>query len=177
MIYHTTFRSYRNKVGQVTKLAAMPQAKLKPSEVAAEAKKTYFPHIKRIMPEYLGHSFLHPDSPSIQVAPELRSRERTRVAIIDGDPVDVAIDWYETLLRDEPDSTNVQAIPIVNMANEKRPGGDWESGLIAPEECLARRSTLMAALPSPWSQSNTMQAYHPLPQRAGIYSPSIGEID
>ena len=154
----------------------MPQPKLKPSEVATEAKKKYFPYISRIMPQYPLRTYLHPDSCLIPVAKERRSRQRTRVAIIDGDPVDVAIDWYETLIRDDPNDTTLQSVPIINMANEKRPGGDWESGLIAPEECLARRSTLMAALLSSWNLSNSVQPYHPLPPSGGLYSPHIGKI-
>ena len=154
----------------------MPQARLKPSEVAAEAKKKYFPYISRLMPQLPLRSYLHPDSHAIRVARELRSRQRTRVAIIDGDPVDVAIDWYESLPRDDTDNSALSGIPVVNMANEKRPGGDWESGQIAPEECLARRSTLMAALLSSWNPSNAVQPYHPLPQKGGLYSPNIGKI-
>lgn len=154
----------------------MPQPKLKPSEVAAEAKKKYFPYISHIMPQYPLRTYPHPDSRLIRVAKERRSRQRTRVAIIDGDPVDVAIDWYETLIKDDPNGTALQSIPIINMANEKRPGGDWESGLIAPEECLARRSTLMAALLSSWNLSNSVQPYHPLPPTGGLYSPHIGKI-
>ena len=154
----------------------MPQARLKPSEVAAEAKKKYFPYISRMMPQLPLRSYLHIDSHAIRVAKDLRSKQRTRIAIIDGDPVDVAIDWYETLIRDNPDGSTMPSIPIVNMANEKRPGGDWESGQIAPEECLARRSTLMAALLSSWNPSNSMQPYHPLPQKGGLYSPNIGKM-
>ena len=154
----------------------MPQARLKPSEVAAEAKKKYFPYISRLMPQLPLRSYLHPDSHAIRVARELRSRQRTRVAIIDGDPVDVAIDWYESLPRDDTDNSALSGIPVVNMANEKRPGGDWESGQIAPEECLARRSTLMAALLSSWNPSNPIQPYHPLPHKGGLYSPNIGML-
>ena len=154
----------------------MPQPKLKPSEVAAEAKKRYFPYISHIMPQYPLHTYVHPDSYSIRIAKERRSRQRTRIAIIDGDPVDVAIGWYETLIKDDPNGTTLQSVPIVNMANEKRPGGDWESGLIAPEECLARRSTLMAALLSSWNLSNAVQPYHPLPPTGGLYSPHVGKI-
>lgn len=41
--------------------------------------------------------------------------------IIEGDPVDVALDWAnKNKKRGE--------VPVISMANEKRPGGDWEAG-------------------------------------------------
>ena len=63
---------------------------------------------------------------------------------------------------------------VVNVANEKRAGGDWESGLIAPEECFARRSNLVHALTMPWNaQLGREENFYPIPQRGGIYSPEV----
>ncbi len=152
----------------------MPQAKLRPSEVAAEAKKAYIPYISRTMPECAPRSFLHIESSSIRVRSVTGSASRLRVAVIEGDPVDVALGWYDSVLKDAPASAPPPRIPIVNMANEKRPGGDWESGLMAPEECLARRSNLVATLRTPWTSATQSNAYYPIPQRGGIYSPSVG---
>lgn len=103
-----------------------------------------------------------------------------RIAVIDGDPVDVALDWYEYEVNSPPKSGNVHydkgalRIPVVNMANEKRAGGDWESGLLAPEENLCRRSNLVHCLMTPWSSSMPTPNY-PIPTRGGIYSPNVGE--
>lgn len=41
-------------------------------------------------------------------------------AFIEGDPVDVALSWAA-------DSNIEGEIPVISMANDKRPGGDWEA--------------------------------------------------
>ncbi|MCJ1282780.1 hypothetical protein MMC26_002106 [Xylographa opegraphella] len=91
-------------------------------------------------------------------------QRRLRVAVINGDPIDVALDWHEydrsTCPKEGVSSHQGQEempIPVVNMANEKRPGGDWESGVLAPEEN-------MCAIGS----SN-----YPIPTTGGIYSPYV----
>ncbi|KAF2835925.1 hypothetical protein M501DRAFT_1007747 [Patellaria atrata CBS 101060] len=151
----------------------MPPSKPKPSEIAAEAKKTYIPYISQTMPQYPVHSILIGDIAGLHVNQETKSNERLRVAVIDGDPVDVALDWYQYTSQNGS-SQPLSQIPVVNMANEKRAGGDWESGLIAPEECFARRSNLVHSLLSPWNPHPTpAPSHYPLPQRGGIYSPSI----
>jgi len=45
-----------------------------------------------------------------------------RSAVLEGDPVDIALDWAAS--EDAPGS-----VPVISMANEHRAGGDWESGL------------------------------------------------
>jgi hypothetical protein len=42
------------------------------------------------------------------------------LAMIEGDPVDVALSWATTNEKEGE-------IPIISMANDKRPGGDWEA--------------------------------------------------
>jgi len=41
-------------------------------------------------------------------------------AMIEGDPVDVALSWATTNEKEGE-------IPVISMANDKKPGGDWES--------------------------------------------------
>lgn len=151
----------------------MPLAKPKPSEIAAEAKKTYIPYIEQKLPEYPRKSVLHLDSYSLRITPRLSNDTRLRVAVIDGDPVDVALDWYEYNVKNPAATTNVKRIPVVNMANEKRAGGDWESGLMAPEESFCRRSNLVHALTTPWDPYPAYTHY-PIPTKGGIYSPYVG---
>ncbi|KAK7521681.1 hypothetical protein IWX49DRAFT_511220 [Phyllosticta citricarpa] len=151
----------------------MPQAKPKPSEIAAEAKKTYIPYIQRRMSEYPARSILIPDSSEIPIRVDAKSRHRLRVAVIDGDPVDVALDWDLYSRQNGTVSNSAPAIPVVNMANEKRAGGDWESGLLAPEECFARRSNLVHSLVTPWSACSGTSSHYPVPQTGGMYSPSV----
>lgn len=155
----------------------MPPARPKPSEIAIEAKKTYIPYIEQRMPECPVRSFLHSDGLVLRPKSAQRSRERPRVAIIDGDPVNVALGWYEENVADariHGIADEIERIPVVNQANEKRAGGDWESGLLAPEECFSRRSNLVHALITPWNLSGP-QSHYPLPHVGGIYSPHVGQ--
>jgi len=148
----------------------MPQPKPKPSEIAAEAKKQYIPYIQQHMTQFRPHSFFFADSASAPVNPALRSRQKVKFAVIDGDPVDIAIDWYDFV--SQKSTHPVPRIPVVNMANEKRAGGDWESGLVAPEECFCRRSNLVQNLKTPGTATSTQ--HYPIPQRGGLYSPTVG---
>ncbi|KAK5013240.1 hypothetical protein LTR16_004393 [Cryomyces antarcticus] len=152
----------------------MPQAKPKPSEVAAQAKKIYIPYIEKMMRECPIRSYLHQNAVPLTGSPQSPLKHRLRVAIVDGDPVDVALDWYEDSVNDATRPNPETRIPVVNMANERRAGGDWESGLMGPEECFARRSNLVHALITPWDRCGPSSLSHyPLPQKGGLYSPSV----
>ena len=155
----------------------MPPAKLKPSDIAAEAKRTYIPYIEQRFPQYPVRSYLYPDSSNIRLNPANGQSRRLRVAVIDGDPIDVALDWNEYNqkspgLAAHGSPPEVGPIPVVSMANEKRAGGDWESGLLAPEECLCRRSNLVHTLTMPAAQVS----HYPIPTTGGIYSPHVGSF-
>ena len=158
----------------------MPQAKSKPSDIASEAKKTYTPYIQSHFPHWPPISVSYPDSSKLRLAPRAGQGRKLRVAVIDGDPVDVALDWHESntndhaSIRSTPFARQGGCIPVVSMANEKRAGGDWESGLIAPEECLCRRSNLAKVLISP-SQSSAQIPHYPIRTTGGIYSPHVGK--
>lgn len=165
--YSTSSTYYFGRISSITHI--MPQSRPKPSEIAAEAKRIYIPWIAKYMEQlHPPYSVLYPDSLAIPVDPGMNTSTWPRVAVMEGDPVDVALGWYQY----NQSNGNRTQIPVVNMANEKRPGGDWESGLMAPEECFARRSNLVRALPTPWHAGS--REHYPIPQRGGIYSPSIG---
>lgn len=157
----------------------MPQAKVKPSDIAAEAKRLYIPHVLMACPQFPARSISFADTSSLNKGNSKSNSEKLRVAVIDGDPVDVALDWHDANCKDNPagstsrSSVAGSSIPVVNMANERRAGGDWESGLIAPEECLCRRSTLAQALTTPCS-SSPKTPHYPIRTAGGIYSPSVG---
>jgi hypothetical protein len=150
----------------------MSPTRPKPSEIAAEAKRIYMPHIWKTCIEHPVTSYMYQDSSMIKITSDKRSQPRTRVAVVEGDPVDYALGWYQYVASDS--SYRNKRIPVVNMANEKRAGGDWESGLMAPEECFARRSNLVHALTMPWNaHSGAPTNLYPIPQRGGIYSPQV----
>lgn len=156
----------------------MPQAKSKPSDIASEAKKTYTPYIQSHFPHWPPISISYTDSTKLRLTPRSNSGRKLRVAVIDGDPVDVALDWHAANSKDPAPSRVTSSakggsIPVISMANEKRAGGDWESGLIAPEECLCRRSNLAKVLTTP-SQSSAQVPHYPIRTTGGIYSPNVG---
>lgn len=147
----------------------MPPSRPKPSEIAAEAKRVYVPHIWKTCIGEQVTSYSYPDTSVIRISAERNSQFRTRVAVVEGDPVDYALGWSHHVY---PNSA--KRIPVVNMANEKRAGGDWESGLMAPEECFARRSNLVHALTMPWkTRTGQIENLYPIPQRGGIYTSQV----
>ena len=150
----------------------MPSPKPRAAEVATEAKKTFIPYVERTMTSYPAVSSIHAAPTHVRHDPKVDRSKRLRVAVIDGDPVDVALDWYEYTRQQMPKGTEPACrIPVVNMANEKRPGGDWESGAMAPEECFSRRSNLVLALSRTTNgRSSGSLDHYPLPQTGGLYS-------
>jgi hypothetical protein len=165
---------------EASRARKMPQLKPKPSEIAAEAKKTYLPYIEQKYPQFPSRSHLHADSDQLRLPSNKDGTPRKlRVAVIDGDPVDVALDWHEENKKPRPANASASQrgealpIPVINMANEKRAGGDWESGLMAPEENLCRRSNLWKCLTTPWVPSGGPT--FPIPTKGGIYSPNVGK--
>ena len=160
----------------------MPPAKPKPSEIAAEAKRLYIPYVEQKMPQFSPRSSFHVEVNKLPATCDGKApSRRPRIAVIDGDPVDVALDWYEYESKSASKSGSSLydeaqfRIPVVNMANEKRAGGDWESGLLAPEENLCRRSNLVRCLMTPWT-SSTPTPHYPIPSKGGMYSPSVGKF-
>jgi len=99
----------------------------------------------------------------------------------------VSLDSFEAaraILQHRPDTGR----PLVlNLANEYNCGGGFHHGWGSQEECLFRRSTLFYNLwphrrtdDSRWPDLNSMQArqeaYYPLTDCGGIYSPHVGII-
>jgi uncharacterized protein (TIGR02452 family) len=80
-----------------------------------------------------------------------------------GDPVDMAISWGR--------AANT-TIPVICAANDKRAGGDWETGVQGYEERLCRRSTLACCLGTPAPNAGTTNNF-PIPSSGGIYSSHV----
>ncbi|KAK3689854.1 hypothetical protein B0T22DRAFT_180913 [Podospora appendiculata] len=117
-------------------------AKPKPSEVAAETKKHYIPLIRN---EYASKwnpmSYIYHE-PLVQINFLERPLDVSppQFTVSYGDPVDYALAWA---------AQSQNPIPFICAANDKRPGGDWETGVVGYEERLCRRSTLAANLATP----------------------------
>lgn len=81
------------------------------------------------------------------------------------DPVDFALGW----------ATQMQiAIPFLCAANDKRAGGDWETGVLGYEERLCRRSTLAYNLVTDGSPTPST-GHYPILTYGAIVSNDVGE--
>ncbi|KAK6953692.1 hypothetical protein Daesc_005997 [Daldinia eschscholtzii] len=142
----------------------MPSSKPKPSEVAAETKRHYIPVIRaEYTRQWPTHSYLF-QQPLAQIPLQTSisgfSPSPPEFYVCSGDPADFAIDWKEKVhIR----------IPFICAANDKRAGGDWETGVVGYEERLCRRSNLSATLSTPGPGSEVDSNY-PIPSEGGIYS-------
>jgi hypothetical protein len=70
--------------------------------------------------------------------------------------------------------TSTDRVLVLNTANEKKPGGGWEGGVlgVGAEESLARRSNLVQTLCTIDTRNPGIVTYYPIPQTGGIYSPN-----
>lgn len=82
-----------------------------------------------------------------------------------GDPVDAALDWaQQAQIR----------IPFLCAANDKRAGGDWETGVLGYEERLCRRSSLAYNLVTPGPGEKPPLEHYPIPTYGTIVSNDVG---
>ncbi|KXX80725.1 hypothetical protein MMYC01_203830 [Madurella mycetomatis] len=141
------------------------KSKPKASDVALEAKRYYTPLIKKEYSSiWITESYIF-NQPLQQIDFVERPPDTTPpyFYVCSGDPVDFAISWV--------DQTEC-AIPFICAANDKRPGGYWETGVMGYEERLCRRSTLAACLENPVNSSSA-NGHYPLPLSAGILSREV----
>ncbi|GAB1317580.1 hypothetical protein MFIFM68171_07790 [Madurella fahalii] len=141
------------------------KSKPKASEVASEAKKYYIPLIrKEYTSTWATDSYIF-EQPLLQINFLERPLDITppHFYVCSGDPVDFAISWV---------AQTQCAVPFICAANENRPGGDWETGVVGYEEQLCRRSTLSACLATP-ADSSSVNGHYPLPISAGILSRDV----
>lgn len=142
-------------------------SKPKASEVAAETKKYYIPLIrKNYASSWPTMSYLYHQPLQQLAVPRPESLATPTFHVTCGDPVDFALHMAAT--ETARTGQNVR-VPFVCAANEKRPGGDWETGVVGYEERLCRRSTLSAALSTPGPGSSVGSNY-PIPCEGGVMS-------
>ena len=75
---------------------------------------------------------------------------RTKVRVMNADSFNAAISLYDE--GGGKNNKHQSRVAVLNMANEKNPGGGWLNGALAQEEDLCRRSSLSASLQDiyPW---------------------------
>eukprot|EP01080_Neovahlkampfia_damariscottae_P001408 gene1408-12028_t len=82
---------------------------------------------------------------------EQQNKFETNILVIEGDCLEIA---------------------VLNMANEKYPGGGYLTGSGAQEENLHRRTNLFQCLHDPLNVKNSKTMY-PIPKIGGIFSPNV----
>ncbi|AEO68040.1 uncharacterized protein THITE_2117343 [Thermothielavioides terrestris NRRL 8126] len=141
------------------------KSKPKPSEVASEAKRHYIPKIRRdYQSTWPTCSYIY-HQPLLQINFPERPLDLSPPSfyVYHAEPVDFALEWVARAQC---------AIPLICAANDKRPGGDWETGVVGYEERLCRRSTLAACLATP-AEGSPADTHYPLPMCAGVLSQSV----
>ena len=58
----------------------------------------------------------------------------------------------------------IRPVAVLNLASERSPGGGWQNGALAQEECLCYRSSLYLSL---------HRSFYPLHSLSAIHSPSV----
>ncbi|GAO14950.1 uncharacterized protein UV8b_05119 [Ustilaginoidea virens] len=150
-------------------------SRVKPSEVAADTKRNFIPMVAANYGEmFPPYSVLY-RQPTTQLGIQRRSLS-TRPPIFRveaGDPVMIAISCAaaDSQASEATGGPRVR-IPFICAANERRPGGDWETGCSGYEEKLCRRSNLSATLSSPWPNTQVISNY-PIPSTGGILSDAV----
>ncbi|KAK4166534.1 hypothetical protein QBC43DRAFT_205243 [Cladorrhinum sp. PSN259] len=141
-------------------------SKPKPSEVASETKKVYIPHIRR---EYAQkwpiYSYIYHQPTLLPLHERGRDISPPHFYVSHGDPVDTVLAWVAQM-------PTQASIPFICAANDRRPGGDWETGAVGYEERFCRRSTLAATLSTP-SNGAPLTDHYPIPVCSGIMSSNV----
>lgn len=149
--------------------------RVKPSEVAADTKRNFIPIVNanyaNMFPPY---SILY-RQPTTQLEIQRRNlgTRPPLFRIEAGDPVTAAISYAlaDSQASEAAGGPRIR-IPFICAANERRPGGDWETGCSGYEEKLCRRSNLSATLSAPWANTQVTSNY-PIPSTGGILSDSV----
>lgn len=149
--------------------------RVKPAEVAADTKRNFIPMLNASYADsFPPYSVLYRQP--CQQLPIPRRNISTSPPVFrveTGDPVMQAI-YYASVdtQRSEASGGPRVRIPFLCAANERRPGGDWETGSNGYEEKLCRRSNLSATLAAPLPQTGEETNY-PIPIGGGIFSDAV----
>lgn len=149
--------------------------RVRPSEIAADTKRNFIPLVSANFSEtFPPYSVLYPCPTEDLAIPRRTLSTRPPMFILErGDPVSRAIHYSiaETQSSQASGGGRVR-VPFISAANERRPGGDWETGSAGYEEKLCRRSNLSATLSTPWPGTG-VSSHYPIPSGGAILSNSV----
>ncbi|KAG9251157.1 uncharacterized protein F5Z01DRAFT_683442 [Emericellopsis atlantica] len=150
-------------------------SKVRPSEVAADTKKNFIPmvsaHYAKQFPPY-SILYAHPTR-DLEIPRLTLSTKPPVFSIVAGDPVTQALNCGALDSQESQGQGGPRVrVPFICAANDRRPGGDWETGCSGYEEKLCRRSNLSATLSSPLPDTGVVTNY-PIPSMGGILSDSV----
>ncbi|PYH99101.1 hypothetical protein BO71DRAFT_314890 [Aspergillus ellipticus CBS 707.79] len=130
--------------------------------LTAEETQSLLPGILMVVPRAppTAHSCSH--TRYIALNPRFSPKLSTQVEVLFGDTFDIAIRLSNPSRHFRQSGT--QNVCVLNMANERTPGGGWLNGAMAQEEALCYRSSLSLTL---------KERYYPIGERDAIYSPSV----
>lgn len=149
--------------------------RVRPSEVAADTKRNFIPAVRSNYSERfppVSHIYRHPAT-ALEVTRRICSTRAPTFLVEATDPVTKAISCAisDTQVSEAQGGPPVR-VPFISAANERRPGGDWETGCSGYEEKLCRRSNLSAILGAP-SQESGVETYYPIPSDACLFSENV----
>ena len=157
-----TYRMFESKQRPQNQEKPIPNPRTQNKELALIAleTKTLLPNLLPTVPHAPadGHLF-QPER-----VPHLDSRFNpgnvpTKVRVVNADTLDAALSLASSSLFVDP-----LPVCILNMANAYHGGGGWLKGAMAQEEAICYRSSLSFTLKN---------RFYPIPDRGGIYSPSV----
>ena len=126
-------------------------------DIAAETK-SLLPGLLATRPDVPDKGYLYKDGDSPhhdkRYCPNLPA---TRIKVVNSDSTDAALSLCSSAI-------NNRYPCVLNMANARSAGGGWKHGALAQEEALCYRTSLSRTL---------KKHYYPLPDKGGIYSPSV----
>ncbi|ODA79091.1 hypothetical protein RJ55_04682 [Drechmeria coniospora] len=149
--------------------------RVRPIEVAADTKRNFIPTVKANYAEmFPPYSILY-RQPTAQLAISRRTLSTRPPAFhfVAEDPIMTAISYgaVDSHASESAGGPRIR-VPFLCAANERRPGGDWETGCSVYEETLCRRSNLSATLSTPWPSTGETSNY-PIPSTGGILSDCV----
>lgn len=149
-------------------------SRVKPSEVAADTKRNFIPMVNANYAEmFPPYSVLYRQPAELPISRRNLSTRPPVFRIEVGDPVMMAISYAaaDSQASEAAGGSRVR-MPFICAANERRPGGDWETGCSGYEEKLCRRSNLSATLSTPWPNTQVSSNY-PIQSTGGILSDAV----